>query len=89
MKKLEGYQLAALIERAEYQRFGATTTVCALILNNGFVVIGVSGCLNPADFDEAIGRDTAYKDAFAKLWELQGFHLKTLFAESEASDESN
>jgi len=45
MKKLEGYQLAALIERAEYQRFGATTTVCALILNNGFVVIGVSGCL--------------------------------------------
>ena len=51
--------------------------------HNGFVVIGVSGCLNPADFDETIGRDEAYKDAFAKLWQLQGYHLKTLFAESE------
>ncbi|MDK4685403.1 Gp49 family protein [Kingella negevensis] len=61
MKKLESYQLAALIERAEYQRFGETAIVCALILYSGFVVIGVSGCLNPADFDEQIGRDTAYK----------------------------
>ena len=83
MEKLEGYQLAALIDRVEYQRFGETATVCALILHNGFVVIGVSGCLNPADFDETIGRDEAYKDAFAKLWQLQGYHLKPLFAESE------
>ena len=54
MKQLENHQLSALIERAEYQRFGETATVCALILHSGFVVIGVSGCLNPADFDEHI-----------------------------------
>ena len=77
MKQLENHQLSALIERAEYQRFGETTTVCALILHSGFVVIGVSGCLNPADFDEQIGRDTAYKNAFDKLWELQGYHVKS------------
>lgn len=89
MEKLEGYQLTALIERTEYQRFGETAMVCALILRNGFVVIGVSGCLNPADFDEQIGRDEAYKNAFGKLWELQGYHVKTQYAESEQVNDSN
>lgn len=89
MKKLESYQLADLIECAEYQRFGETTTVCALILCGGFTVIGHSGCLNPDDFDEQIGRDIAYKNAFEQLWQLQGYHMKMQDAESEQKNDTN
>jgi hypothetical protein len=53
---------------------GTTTTICALKLHSGFVVIGKSACLNPADFDEDVGRKIAFEDAFNQLWQLEGYH---------------
>lgn len=52
-----------------------TVTICTLILDNGYSVRGESACVNPANYDPAIGAKIAYDDAFKKLWPLFGFLL--------------
>ena len=89
MEKLTLEKIKSLVVKTEYQRFGATTTVCAAHLANGFVVIGVSGCLNPTDFDEQKGREIAEQDAINQLWKLHGYYVKAQFAESEQVNDSN
>lgn len=76
VKKIQREDLHALISRVEYTRLeGTTKTFCHIFIgNDGFSVTGESACLNPADFDEAVGRDFAFKDAFNKLWPLEGYH---------------
>ena len=54
---------------------GTTVTICQITLDNGYSVRGESACVSPANFDEAIGRTYAYRDAFRKLWPLFGFLL--------------
>lgn len=52
------------------------TTICQLILNNGFSVLGSSACVDPANFNLQMGRDIAFKNAQDKVWELEGYLLK-------------
>jgi len=52
-------------------------TFCVLILRNGFTVTGESACVDPASFDEDIGRKVARQNAIAKMWPLMGYALKT------------
>lgn len=54
---------------------GTTVTICQITLDNGYSVRGESACVSPLNFDEAIGRTYAHKDAFRKLWPLFGFLL--------------
>lgn len=54
---------------------GTTVTICQITLDNGYSVRGESACVSPENFDEAIGRTYAYRDAFRKLWPLFGFML--------------
>lgn len=51
-------------------------TICIIILENGFKVEGVSACVDPANFDAIIGKEEAYKNAFDKIWEIEGYLLK-------------
>lgn len=51
-------------------------TICIIILENGFKVEGVSACVDPAIFDAEIGKEEAYKNAFNKIWEIEGYLLK-------------
>lgn len=76
IQKITTDDLHALISRTEYTRLeGTTKTFCHIFIgDSGFSVTGESACLNPADFDEAVGRDFAFKDAFNKLWPLEGYH---------------
>lgn len=65
---------------AHYNRLYGTTTVCQLVLQNGFTIaVGVSGCVGPANFDEKLGRKYALENAQAlakdKLWEFEGYRL--------------
>ena len=55
-----------------------TTTICSMTMVNGYVVHGLSNCVDPANFDEGVGERVAYKDAFEKLWALEGYLLKEL-----------
>lgn len=51
-------------------------TICIIILENGFKVEGTSACVDPKIYNEAIGQQEAYKAAFNKIWEIEGYLLK-------------
>lgn len=52
------------------------TTVCVLRVQNGYEIVGTSACIDPANFDEEIGRKIAKDEALDKLWELEGYLLQ-------------
>lgn len=52
-----------------------TTTICQLFLQNGFVVIGTSACVDPANYNQGLGERFAYEDAINKVWPLEGYLL--------------
>lgn len=56
----------------------AQTTLCVLVLKNGYTVIGKSACADPAMYDEQLGRQIAYNDAVRQVWPLLGYELKSL-----------
>ncbi len=58
--------------------FSPNLTTCVLKMANGCLVQGKSAVLDMARFNEQIGRDIAYKDAFEKLWELEGYTRASL-----------
>ena len=59
-------------------------TICIIIMQNGFKVEGTSACVDPKIYNEAIGQEEAYKNAFEKIWEKEGYLLKQkLFEESQ------
>lgn len=66
----------------EYYRVAnTTTTICALILKNGYVVVGKSAAVSMANFDEELGRKIAREDAREQIWALEGYLLKSKLKE--------
>lgn len=64
------------IKDVTYHRLPNTTcTICNIEMVNGFSVRGESACVDPANFDEAIGRRIAYENAFDRIWPLEGYLL--------------
>lgn len=64
------------IKKADYYRLGnSTTTVCQLTLANGFTVQGYSACIDPSQFNQAIGESIAYENAVQEVWALEGYLL--------------
>ena len=67
----------ACIKYCEYWIVPNTpTTVCAMILQNNFVLVGTSAAASMANFDEEIGRNIAYGNAREQIWNLEGYLLK-------------
>lgn len=56
----------------QYQQMGAKTTVCLLILNSGFEVVGTSAPVDANIFDFAVGKKLAREVAVQKVWEYLG-----------------
>lgn len=52
-----------------------TTTVCQLYMENGYVILGTSACVDKAKFNQALGEKYAYEDAMNKAWPLEGYLL--------------
>lgn len=52
-----------------------TTTICQLFMENGYVILGTSACVDPAKFNKALGEKYAYEDAINKAWPLEGYLL--------------
>lgn len=52
-----------------------TTTVCQLTLENGYTVLGTSACVDPTQYNQALGEKYAYEDAINKMWPLEGYLL--------------
>ena len=51
-------------------------TVCILILQNGFKVVGESACVSRENFNEELGRKIARQKAVEEIWALEGYLLK-------------
>jgi hypothetical protein len=62
--------------RHESFHVDGTLTICILTLQNGFRVTGESACADPANFNEAKGRELAGKQAREKIWPLLGYALR-------------
>lgn len=56
---------------------GTTLTVCALTLANGFIVTGESASASPENFDVDLGRKIARTNARNKIWQLEGYRLRS------------
>jgi hypothetical protein len=52
-----------------------TTTICQLQMENGYVILGTSACVDPAKFNQALGEKYSYEDAINKAWPLEGYLL--------------
>lgn len=64
------------IKDVQYVRFAETGTLCAIVLTNGYTVTGTSSCIDPANFNEEIGKEIAYENAFDQLWQVLGYNEK-------------
>lgn len=74
--KLTPEWLTSNIESVSYTRVpDTTTTICSIILNNGFVVTETSACIDPNNYDKAIGEKIALDACKERLWELYGFAI--------------
>lgn len=79
--RLNPAHIDAQIVREQYYVFPSTTmTVCALTLQNGFIVIGESAAASPENFDREIGQKIARENARQKIWALEGYLLRSKLA---------
>lgn len=75
--RLTPADIDAAIVGEDYHVFpGTTLTVCCLKLRNGFTATGESAAASPENFDQAIGRDIARRNAREKIWPLEGYVLR-------------
>jgi hypothetical protein len=66
----------AKIKKTAYHRLpDTTTTICQITLENGFIVLGQSACVDPTKYNQALGEKYAFEDAFNKIWPLEGYLL--------------
>jgi hypothetical protein len=62
-------------------------TICVMTLRNGFNVIGHSAAASPENYRQDIGEVVARKNAFEKIWQLEGYLLKEkLYLASQEAD---
>ena len=58
-------------------------TICILVLENGFTILGKSAPASVSNFDVGLGRKIARADAFNQIWPLEGYLLReNLFMDS-------
>ncbi len=57
-------------------------TVVSLKLPSGFVITESSGCVDPANYDESLGRELCLQRIENRLWELEGYALQKSIANS-------
>jgi len=60
------------------------TTICQLVLENGFSVEGQSACVDPANYNQSLGEKYAFENAIDKMWPLEGYLLaETIYQHSK------
>lgn len=64
-------------------------TFCVIVLRNGMKVVGINyGPVSPENFDAAMGREEARKDAIEQIWPLMGYELRTQLSRQAMSDDN-
>lgn len=60
-------------------------SICILVMQNGFTIIGKSAPASAANFNADLGKKLAYEDAIRQLWPLEGYQLRTLLMAQAAN----
>lgn len=66
------------VSKVDFARMGIKTTACLVTLENGFELVGTSACVNPADFDEYLGKKYALIRALNELDSYAGFYRQAV-----------
>ena len=64
------------IYKAIYQKIGNKTTICCLILKNGFEIIGYSSCVDYKNYNQEKGEKLAFDNAFNQLWLVEAYVMQ-------------
>lgn len=59
-------------------------TLCILVLDNGWTLVGKSAPASVENYDEALGRKLAKEDCIRQLWPLEGYRLRNELAGASA-----
>lgn len=82
MVELTDY-VTRVIESIQFFRISPKKTVCLLTLQNGFDVVGTSGCVNPEHYNKVIGSKYALKEAISKASEIIAYAEQTKLFENK------
>lgn len=58
-------------------------SICILVMQNGFIVIGKSAPASLENFNDELGKRFAYEDAIRQLWPLEGYALRDRLMQNE------
>lgn len=75
------------IVATDTKKMGEKTTVVQATLRNGFNLTETSSCVDPANYDEAMGHKLCMEAIAKKVWHLLGFLVQTGFEGVAASTE--
>ena len=73
--------IEAKISKVDYLGYGLLT-LCIITMQNGFMVLGKSAPASPENYNEQLGQQLAYEDAFRQVWPLEGYVLRERLAVS-------
>ena len=88
MKLTEDDIKARIIDAEFFHVDGMTTTLCLVKTIGDFVITGTSACIDPTEFDAAVGRELAYEDALRQLWDLEGYRARCLAHDAKVAQQS-
>lgn len=74
-----GFTLGEVLERLGMPHPSTLTNTvcfCVMIMNNGFVVVGKSAPISPANFKREMGMKFAREDCIRQLWPMMAFAHK-------------
>lgn len=79
----------SIITNVEYKtvvtKSGTKFMYCYITLKNGFTVTGnPSVCVSAANFNESVGKQVSYENAFKNIWGLEAYALKNELMEQES-----
>lgn len=77
-KTVTAMQIAAMLNQATFTdtKLGEKSTVVCAKLANGFEIIESSGCVDPANYNHAMGVEICKKRIAERLWMLEGYALQ-------------
>lgn len=68
--------VTAFVASTFVTKVGSKTTVVQCTLVNGFIITESSSCVDPKNYDEAIGKQLCMNKINMKIWEFLGFLLQ-------------
>ncbi len=74
--KLTEEILQEQVIKVDYRFFHSKVTLCLAHMQNGFIATGLSGVVDPANYDKIKGKEAALADAMKNIWLVMGYQLQ-------------